>query len=328
MKYLVTGGAGFIGSHIVEELLRRGHEVVVVDNLASGRRDNLDAARRDAGASAARLRFLQTDLLELEAWAEQLAGVSAVFHQAAIASVPRSFADPAETVRVNIEGTARLLEACRRRNVRRVVLASSTAVYGDALALPTPEDTHPAPLSPYATSKLAGEQLLAMWVQEFGLQAVPLRYFNVFGARQDPASDYAAVIPKFITRMVSGRPPRIFGDGRQSRDFVHVEDVVAANLAAAGVTGEPKEAAWGRPINVGCGRSATLLDLVAALNDVLGTDLQPEFAPPRPGDVRASMASIERARELLGYEPRVSFREGLARTVAWYAEQMAARATA
>ncbi len=323
MKYVVTGGAGFIGSHISEALLGRGHDVVVVDNLFSGKPENLEEVRRVA-ADGAELRFVEADILERSAVLDAVRGAAAVFHQAAIASVPRSFAAPAATLRANVEGTAQVLEACRDAGVRRVVMASSSSVYGDTPTLPKHEAMPMKPLSPYALSKLVDEHLLGIWAREYGLETVGLRYFNIFGPRQDPASDYAAVVPKFITRMLAGERPLIFGDGRQSRDFTYIDNAVAANLKAAGVDGDGSFKAGGTAMNVGIGERYSLLDLVGALNDIMGTSLQPQFGPPRTGDVRESMAAIDRARELIGYEPSVDFRTGLEHTVAWFAARAGA----
>lgn len=330
MKYVVTGGAGFIGSHLTAALLERGHDVVVVDNLFSGKREHLEDVRAETAADAGDLTFAETDVLDRESLDELLPGVDAVFHQAAIASVPRSFADPAATLRVNIEGTANLLEACRAAGVKRFVMASSSSLYGDTPTLPKHEDMAPTPLSPYALSKKVDEDLLAMWAREYGMETVGLRYFNIFGPRQDPASDYAAVVPKFVTRMLAGERPVIFGDGRQSRDFTYIDNAVQANLRAGGVEGDPRAGAQaaGVGMNIGVGDRYTLLDLVAALNEILGTSFEPRFEPPRVGDVRDSMASIERARELIGYEPTVGFRAGLERTVEWYVARHGMQAAA
>lgn len=322
MRYVVTGGAGFIGSHITAALLERGHEVVVVDNLFSGKRENLRGAQSDVRSEdPGELTFVQADILDRKAMTAALQGAAAVFHEAAIASVPRSFAEPTATLRANIEGTAQLLEVCRSTGVQRVVMASSSSLYGDTPTLPKHEDMTLAPLSPYALSKLVDEQLLRMWAREYGLETVALRYFNIFGPRQDPASEYAAVIPKFITRMLAGQAPTIFGDGLQSRDFTFIDNAVAANLLAAGVDDEQEFRAGGQAMNIGVGERYTLLDVVEALNTILGTTIEPELAPARMGDVRDSLASIARARELIGYEPRVTFHQGLERTVAWFSAQ-------
>ncbi len=327
MKYVVTGGAGFIGSHITEALLRRGHDVVVIDNLFSGTRDNLDDACASAGAGAGDLTLLTADILDQTAVHTAVEGAEGLFHQAAIASVPRSFDDPTSTLRVNVEGTATLLDACRRQGVGTVVMASSSSVYGDSATMPKHEEMPLEPLSPYALSKCAGERLLAIWARHYGLRTVALRYFNIFGPRQDPASDYAAVVPSFILRMLDGLPPIINGDGRQSRDFTFVENAVRANLLAAGIDPEGGDAATDdardTAVNIGVGDRYTLLELVDCLNAILGTSLEPEFAPARVGDVRDSQAAIERAHETLGYAPRVAFRDGLERTVAWHVERFA-----
>lgn len=329
MKYVVTGGAGFIGSHLTAALLKRGHDVVVVDNLFSGKRENLDDVRATLrAATPGTLTFVEGDILDRALMEGALEGARAVFHQAAIASVPRSFAEPAPSLRANIEGTATLLEACRAQGVRRFVMASSSSLYGDTPTLPKHEGMAPTPLSPYALSKLADEHLLSIWNRQYGMETVGLRYFNVFGPRQDPNSEYAAVVPKFITRMLAGQRPLIYGDGQQSRDFTFIDNAVQANLHAAGVTGPEASGgpfrAGGQAMNIGIGDRYTLLNVVAALNDILGTDLAPEHAPPRVGDVRDSLAAIDRARELIGYAPAVDFRQGLERTAAWFQERRVA----
>lgn len=318
-RYLVTGGAGFIGSHISSKLLDLGHQVVVLDDLSSGRPENLDRI------AAPDLEFVKGSLLDEIALRRSAEGVEAVFHQAAIPSVPRSFADPASTLAVNIEGTARLLEACRAGGVRKVVVASSSSVYGDTPTLPKHEDMRPSPLSPYALSKLAVERLCHIYAREYGFEIVALRYFNIFGPWQDPESQYAAVVPRFITAMLQGERPTIYGDGIQSRDFTFVDNVVAANLQAAGVPGYSDPAAeratdseGATVANIACGDRFTLLDLVAAINRILGTEIEPMHAEPRPGDVLHSQASIERAQQRLGYDPEVGFEDGLGRTVAWF----------
>lgn len=323
MKYVVTGGAGFIGSHLTAALLERGHDVVVIDNLFSGKRSNLEDVRFETGADSGDLTFAETDILDRGAVEELLAGANAVFHQAAIASVPRSIADPAPTLRVNIEGTVTLLEACRSVGVHRFVMASSSSVYGDTPTLPKHEGMPLSPLSPYALSKKVDEDLLAMWAREYGMETVGLRYFNIFGPRQDPESEYAAVVPKFITRMLRGERPIVFGDGMQSRDFTYIDNAVQANLLAGGVEGDPPAGfrAAGLGMNIGVGENYTLLDVIEALNEILGTSLAPEFQAPRAGDVRDSLASVERARESIGYAPSVSFRVGLQRTVEWFASR-------
>ena len=334
MRYLVTGGAGFIGSHLVASLLRRGDEVVVLDDLSSGKQDNLGMVQDEVEGSSRRLHFVQGSILDREILREVVDGVAAVFHQAAIPSVPRSFEDPASTLRVNIEGTAMLLEVGRQAGVGRVVMASSSSVYGDTPTLPKHEEMPLTPMSPYAMSKLALEQLASMWSKQHGIETVAFRYFNVFGPRQDPASAYAAVVPRFVTRMLEGKSPIIFGDGRHSRDFTYIDNAIAANLLGAGldpstvVGGAASKgataAAFGTAMNVGIGERYSLLDLVGTLNEILGTSITPVFEDPRPGDVRHSHAAIDRATELIGYRPVVSFRDGLERTVAWFATHAAA----
>jgi len=299
---VVTGGAGFIGSHLVRALLDQGRLVRVVDNLSTGRRENLEGLdERYPG----RFEFRELDIREKEELESALAGVDRVFHQAAMVSVQKSVEDPTLCHEVNVTGTLNVLEAARRTGVRKVVMASTCAIYGDSEELPKRESMPPDPLSPYAVSKLAGEHYALLYRRLFGLRVQPLRYFNVFGPRQDPSSDYAAVIPKFIARMKSGQPPIIFGDGEQTRDFIFVGNIVAANLKAASCDTE------GSPINIGSGRRCSLNQLAATLNQLMGTAFEPIYKEVRAGDVRHSVASIEKARLVLGYEPVVSFEEGL-----------------
>jgi UDP-glucose 4-epimerase len=303
---LVTGGAGFIGSHVATALVERGERVRVLDNLVSGHRANL-------AHLASRVEFVKGDLVNRPDIERALAGVEVVFHQAALASVPRSVERPLDTNAACVTGTVNLLDAARKRGVRRVIFAASSSAYGDQATPSKSEELMPAPLSPYAAAKLAGEFYCQAFTSTYGLETVALRYFNVFGPRQDPQSQYAAVIPKFITEMLAGRRPTIFGDGKQSRDFTYIENVVHGNLLAATAPG-----AVGRTINVACGQSYTLLELVDGINSALGTKIEPVFEPPRVGDVRDSLADISLARELLGYEPKVSFEDGLRRTIDFY----------
>ncbi len=325
MKFVVTGGAGFIGSHVAFRLASQGHEVVIYDNLSSGKLGNVDQIRVDLSADAGALDLVEGDILDGATLSAACDDSTAVFHHAAIASVPRSFAEPAQSARVNIEGTVQVLESARAAGTNTVVMASSSAIYGDEATMPVHEGLTPRPLSPYALSKAVDEQILELWTRTHGMRTAGLRYFNVYGPRQDPNSEYAAVIPKFITRMIAGRAPTIFGDGLQSRDFVSVDDVVAANLLAAGLdpaTGQAKsevDAPGFVAVNIGIGECYSLLDLVAALNEILGTAIEPDFEPARVGDVRDSRSAIDAAREHLGFVPQVSFREGLERTVQWYA---------
>jgi len=301
--YLVTGGAGFIGSHIVESLLQRGERVRVLDNFSSGRSENLAHLRE-------RIDLIEGDIRDSDTVTRAMQGVEVVFHQAAVPSVPRSIADPRTSFDANVTGTLNVLLAARDAGCRRVVFASSSSVYGDTPVMPKVETMPPQPLSPYAISKLTGEQLCGVFTRIYGLETVALRYFNVFGPRQDPTSAYAAVIPKFIAALTSGDTPVIFGDGEQSRDFTYIDNVVDANLRAATAS----EAA-GQVFNVASGRAITVNQMLAAVADLLDIDAHAQHDPPRPGDVRDSLADIAAAQTTLGYEVRVPFNEGLARTV-------------
>ena len=305
-NYLVTGGAGFIGSHLVTALVGRGETVRVLDNLSSGRLENL-AHVKD------KIELIEGDAADFATVNQVVKGVDVVFHQAALASVPASLREPVVSHQACATATVNVLTAAQRAGVRRVVFAASSACYGDAPAAVKRETDQLDPLSPYAAAKIASEYYCKSFGKSFGLETVCLRYFNVYGPRQDPASEYSAVIPIFVSRMLRGDQPTIFGDGQQSRDFVYVEDVVAANLLAAERT-EPV----GHSINIGAGHRATLLDLVSAINQAMGSDLAPQFAPPRAGDVRDSMADISLARKLLGYEPRFTLEEGLVRSIDYY----------
>jgi UDP-glucose 4-epimerase len=299
VRALVTGGAGFIGSNLVAELLARGDEVRVLDNFSTGARHNLADVIDD-------IDLVEGDLRSYERVHRAVKGCEVVFHEGALPSVPRSVQDPLTTNEVNIGGTLNVLLAARDEGVRRVVSASSSSIYGDAPGLPRRERETPRPLAPYAVSKLAAESYCRVATTVYGLEVVSLRYFNVFGVRQDPHSAYSAVIPRFIAAMVNGRSPTIFGDGEQSRDFTYVTNVVTANLLAADAP-----AAAGGTFNIAAGERRSLNQLVGALNSLLGTHLLPEYEPPRPGEVRHSVADIGRAREILGYRPSVSFDDGL-----------------
>ncbi len=303
--YLVTGGAGFIGSHIVRALLELGQTVRVLDNFSS-RCGEAHLVSFDGRADVVR-----GDLRDLEAVRAAAAGVEVIFHQAALASVPESVADPLRALEVNVTGTQHVLLAARDAGVRRVVFASSCAIYGDEPTLPKVEQMPPDPLSPYALHKLTGEHLCRLFTQLYGLETVALRYFNVFGPGQDPTSEYAAVIPRFLTALLAGRRPVVFGDGEQTRDFVYVDNVVKANLLAAAAPD-----AVGQAINIGSGEQVSLNTLLRAAGELLGVQVQADYRAARAGDVRHSFAAIERARKLLGYEPTIAFREGLARTLA------------
>lgn len=304
--YLVTGGAGFIGSHVVEELLARGERVRVVDDLSSGSRENLRGALN-------RIEFVEADIRDLEPIRPLFKSVDYVVHLAARSSVVLSIEDPITSTAVNIDGTVNVLVAARDAGARRVVFADSAAVYGDNPELPRVETQQPQPLSPYALTKLTGEYYCLIFTSVFGLEAVPLRFFNIFGPRQDPHSPYTGVLSKFIVAYLDDREPVIFGDGEQSRDFTYVADAVDAVLRACTA---PRAA--GQPINVGVGASFTLNQVIAILNRIFGKEVRPRYDVPRAGDVRHSRADVTRARELLGYEPSVGFEEGLRRTVEWH----------
>ena len=306
-NYLVTGGAGFIGSNIVEHLLKQGENVRALDNFSTGRRENIEPFLD-------RIDFLEADLCEEEVCRRAVADVDYVLHQAAIPSVPRSIDEPVHTCDVNMMGTLKLLEAARQAGVRRVVYAASSSAYGDQEAPAKVETLLPSPLSPYAAAKLAGEYLCQSYSQSMGLDTVCLRYFNVFGPRQDPTSTYSAVIPLFITAILDGRRPIIYGDGTQSRDFTYIENTVIGNIRAATA---PQPLA-GRVINLACGEAQSLLELLELVNKNMGQSVEPIFETPRPGDVKHSLADISLARELLGFEVAVDFRQGIERTIEWY----------
>ncbi len=300
--YLITGGAGFIGSHIATALIMHGHAVRIFDNFATGQESNLASMEGD-------IEIIRGDLRDLDAVRQAMAGVDVVFHEGALASVPRSIADPIASLESNVNGTQHVLLAARESGVRRVVYASSSSVYGDTPVLPKHEAMPTNPMSPYAIQKLAGEQLCLVYHRIFGLETVALRYFNVFGPRQDPNSEYAAVIPRFLTALLAGRRPTVYGDGEQTRDFTYVENVVQANLLAAKSAEAP-----GHAINIGYGERISLNDTLRLAGELIGREVDADYQPPRSGDVRDSLADISLAKRLLGYVPEVSFREGLART--------------
>jgi UDP-glucose 4-epimerase len=306
--FLVTGGAGFIGSHLVDALVARGARVRVVDNLATGRRENL-APLLVRGA----IEFIEGDLADLEVARRAVDGVEIVLHQAAIPSVPRSVSDPIGSNRANVDATLNVLVAARDAGVRRVVYAASSSAYGDTPTLPKHEAMPPAPRSPYALQKLVGEQYMALFAALYGLETVSLRYFNVFGPRQDPSSPYSGVISLFVRALLEGRQPVVHGDGEQTRDFTYVANVVDGVLRACEAPGVS-----GAVINLATGGRISLNALLDALYAITGARVAPRHAPPRPGDVRDSQADITRAREMLGYEPIVSFEDGLRLTVEWY----------
>ena len=302
-RYLVTGGAGFIGSHIAQALLDQGESVRVLDNLATGKETNLAVLK-------GRVQIIRGDLRNFEAVRAAVEGVEVVFHQGALASVPRSIADPITSLGININGTQNVLQAARDAGVRRVVYASSSSIYGNTPTLPKQEQMQPHPVSPYAIHKLTGELLCEAFTSIYGLETVALRYFNVFGPRQDPTSEYAAVIPRFLTALIQKQRPIVFGDGGQTRDFTYIANVVQANLLAA-----TSHAAVGYAMNIGCGEQVSLNTVLHLAGELLGVTPDVEYREPRPGDVRDSLADISLAQRLLGYKPTIGFGEGLALTL-------------
>jgi len=309
-RYIVTGGAGFIGSHIAESLVAQGHQVVVLDDLSTGHEHNL-AGFRDG------LEFIEGSITDEALLREVFAGAEVVFHQAALASVPRSVAEPLASNDVNITGTLKVFLAAKEAGVRRVVYAASSSAYGDSETLPKREDMPARPLSPYAVTKYVDELYGKVFTDIYGLPTIGLRYFNVFGPRQDPQSQYAAVIPLFITRFLAGVAPIIHGDGGQSRDFTFIENVVQANLKAAAADAR----ADGLVYNVACGAAVTVKEICLMIRDLIGCDLEPEHDEPRVGDVRHSLADISLGRDRIGFDPAVDLAEGLRRTVRWYQQQ-------
>ncbi|HEX7600345.1 MAG TPA: SDR family oxidoreductase [Polyangiaceae bacterium] len=303
--YLVTGGAGFIGSTLAETLLQKGERVRILDDFSSGRRQNVEGF-------AGKVEIFEGTILDPALCAKAMKGVDIVFHEAAIPSVARSVENPQASMLANVQGTTVVLDVARTVGVKRVVFAASSSAYGDTPTLPKVETMSPAPLSPYAVAKLTNEQLMRVFASLYGIETVSLRYFNVFGARQDPTSQYAAVIPNFITAALKGQRPVVFGDGEQTRDFCYIENTVNANLLAAA---SPKKLT-GQVVNIACGERISLNQLLATIGEVVGVKMDPEYRPGRAGDVRDSLASIDAARELLGYEPKVLVKEGLAKTIA------------
>ena len=308
-KYLVTGGAGFIGSHITEELLKRGDEVRILDNFLTGKRENLNSVFNS-------IELIEGDIRDLEMCRKAAKGIDYILHQAALPSVPRSISDPLTSNEINITGTLNVLISAHEQGVQNFILASSSSVYGDDPRLPKKVGQEGVPLSPYALNKLAGEKYCQIFSKIHGLPTVCLRYFNVFGPRQDPFSQYAAVIPLFITKMLKNEQPTIFGDGEQSRDFSYISNVVDANILASlakNVSGEV--------MNVACGVRTTVNALVDNINVLIESEIQASYEESRPGDVRHSHADILKAEQLLNYKPTVTFNEGLKRTLSWYRNQ-------
>lgn len=313
--YVVTGGGGFIGSHIVEELLRRKQSVRVIDNFSTGKPENVRPFQQD-------IDLVTADIATMPNLAEVLRGADYVIHQAAIPSVPKSVLDPVTSHDANVNGTLRLLLAARDARVRRVVYASSSSLYGDSPTLPKHEEMAPNPLSPYGAQKLFGEMYCQVFTKAYGLETVSLRYFNVFGPRQDATSQYSGVLAIFIPAVLQGRRPTIHGDGLQSRDFTYVENVVEANLLAC-----TAPAVAGDMFNVACGERTTVNSMLQHINKITGNDIAPIYGNPRPGDIKHSQADIRKAGQKLGYQPKVSLEEGLRRTIEWYRENLEPVAT-
>jgi UDP-glucose 4-epimerase len=314
VRYLVTGGAGFIGSHLVERLVRNGAEVTVLDDLSTGRREHLRAVRDH-------IRFIRGNAARLEVCRRAMQGVDCVLHQAAVTSVPRATRNPIDAHHANVTATLNILLAAHEAKARRVVYAASTAAYGDAAALPNHELLLPRPLSAYAAAKLAGEAYCQAFWRTHGLETVVLRYFNIFGPRQNLQSQYGAVVPSFIAAALRRTAPVIFGDGAQTRDFTFVTNVVDANLLACQA---PTDKVAGEVFNIGCGVATSIRELWGRIADLVGVDLEPQYGEPRAGDVRYSVASIARAHEQLGYDPSVNFDEGLRQTIAYFRERVRA----
>ena len=311
-RYLVTGGAGFIGSNLVRYILDKGEEVVVLDNFATGKRENLAEV-------ADRIELIEGDIRDADTIRRAAGGCKAILHQAALGSVPRSVNDPLTSHDVNVNGTINVLEAARAGG-QRVVFAASSSAYGNQKHSPKHEGMLPAPISPYAASKVSCEVYMQGYAAAYGMETVCLRYFNVFGSRQDPAGAYAAVIPAFVSRVLRGRQPIIFGDGEQSRDFCHIDNVCEANWLALAA---PSEACDGKPMNIACNRRISLNQIIEQLRDLMGVEITAEYKPARAGDVKHSLADVSLARQRIGYEPKVFFEEGLARAIDWYRENLA-----
>lgn len=306
-KVLVTGGAGFIGSNLVDGLLREGYEVRVLDNFSTGRRENIEHFKKD-------IELIEGDMRDQEITDQAVDGIDMILHEAALPSVPRSIKAPVTSNDVNVGGTLKLLSSAQKAGVQRMIMASSSSIYGNTVELPKHEGMTPKPMSPYAVTKLTGEHYLRVYHELYGMETLAIRYFNVFGPRQDPTSQYSGVIAKFMTAAIEGTKYTVNGDGTQARDFTFIDNVVKGNLLALKAS-----RLGGESVNVACGGKYSLLDLIDAINKAAGVDLPIEFGADRAGDVKYSMAAIEKAKELLGYEPDIDFYEGIKRTFEWYA---------
>ena len=311
-KYLVTGGAGFIGCNLVRYILERGHDVVVVDNFSTGKRQNV-------ADFIDKVEFIEGDIRDRAVMDRAVKGVTAIFHEAALGSVPRSVEDPQTSHDVNVNGTLTVLESARAAGVKRIIFAASSSAYGDQEESPKHEGMPPRPISPYAASKVACEGYMRAYAACYGLETLSLRYFNVFGAYQDPEGPYAAVIPAFISRILRGQRPIVFGDGEQSRDFCYIDNVCKANWLAANA---PSERCDGTVLNIACNASTTLNEILALLRELLNTNIEAEYTDPRPGDVKHSLADVSLAKKVIGYEPEVFFAEGLRKAIDWYKQNL------
>ncbi len=311
-KYLVTGGAGFIGCNLVRFLLEKNQQVVVLDNFATGKRENLADIEN-------RIELIEGDIRDRGAVDRAMAGCAGIFHQAALGSVPRSIDDPLRSHDVNVNGTITVLESARTTEIKRIVFASSSSAYGEQPESPKHEEMAPAPISPYAATKISCEAYLSGYAAVYGLETLSLRYFNVFGPFQDPRGAYTAVIPAFISKLLRGEQPVVFGDGEQSRDFCYIENVSRANWLAANA---PAEVCNGQAVNIACNRAVSLKQILQQLRELLGVDVEPDYQAPRAGDVMHSLADISRAKETIGYEPKVYFEQGLQKAIDWYRQNL------
>lgn len=311
-KYLITGGAGFIGSNLARYILDKGHDVVVLDNFATGKRENLEEIKD-------RITLIEGDIRDRQAVDQAVEGCKAIFHEGALGSVPRSVADPVTSLDVNVNGTVTVLESARALGVKRLVFAASSSAYGDQPTSPKHEGMVPAPISPYAASKVCCEADLQAYAAVYKMEMVALRYFNVFGPRQDPFGAYAAVIPAFVSKLLKKESPVVFGDGEQSRDFCYIENVCSANWLAANA---PAENCDGRPMNIACNSAVTLNQILGKLNSLMNLDIKAIYKEPRAGDVKHSLADISLAKKKIGYEPLVYFDEGLERAIDWYTKNL------
>jgi len=311
-KYLITGGAGFIGCNLARYILDKGHDVVVLDNFATGKRENLTEI-------AEKIELIEGDIRDRDTVDRAVDGCAAIFHQAALGSVPRSMEDPVTSHDVNVNGTVTVLESARAAGIKRIVFAASSSAYGERVESPKHEAMAPMPISPYAANKVSCEAYMQAYAAGYGMEAVCLRYFNVFGPHQDPEGAYAAVIPAFVSRLLAGQAPVVFGDGEQSRDFCYIENVCNANWLAANA---PADKCSGKVMNIACNARTSLNEILALIKELLGSDIEAVYADERPGDVKHSLADVSLAAEAIGYEPQVFFEAGLRKSIDWYRDNL------